>query len=602
MPETNTEYVPPPADSPVVNAMRAVDTLRQHHHSLPAAPMLAALKVGANVAGAGLIVNEVTLARQRITESIETDLTSWVSDGDDLLASAVRVEHTVAEIVNFALERFWMGCFSGAQLVGGEEEPSESARHGLDSQSRTTVQRSLRGVLLPFARETLYEQTAQRFDGEERIYPPSTFSSAEQTYAWAVFLRSIIPLSAFSYWTGGSGWGYAESGLQERTYELNRFFALTAGDFELCSCGDVGERNEGTDVNGTWVCGSCADDTSACSSCSETCWTEDMYRDPDDDMICGSCHEEAVFECDECGTESWRSRDVCQGCGRSGPDGGGDDCGGSSGDYGPLHVNYYSYKPEARFHYMEQGTLRTSWNPDTSDGDRIFMGVELETNCPGGRSSRSDGGAAIFDADIMREHGFIYAKSDCTVSGPEIVSHPATLDAHRFLWETFPFRPLAVQHGWTGWRGGNAGIHIHVARTAFNGTSHIARFQMFFGGWRDEMITFCGRNDAAYGHHGSAMQGRAISYAKRERYPARGSAINHEPRHTIEVRMFRSSLRPTTLAAYLELVHALVTYTGIKRSSDILSDNAADFFTFLTWMNDNGNYTNAVNRIAERSN
>jgi hypothetical protein len=66
--------------------------------------------------------------------------------------------------------------------------------------------------------------------------------------------------------------------------------------------------------------------------------------------------------------------------------------------------------------------------------------------------------------------------------------------------------------------------------------------------------------------------------------------------------MFRSSLRPTTLAAYLELVHALVTYTGIKRSSDILSDNAADFFTFLTWMNDNGNYTNAVDRIAERSN
>lgn len=588
MPETITDY--PPAADMQTNAFRAVDGMRELPASVPEAVLLAFLKLQRNVSGAGLVVNEISTVRTRIREQVQAELEGFLDNGEDLASAALRTEHSLGAIVEGAVLSFWMGCFAGPEMIGSR------VRTGLAEHDSRMLGRSLRPTFFAFARDTLHESAAARSESDQ-VYPPTTFASAELTYAWARFLRSLMPAERFN--RNYSYHSYAENQLVERSYQLSGFYAALTSGLALCECGAVDNEDDGVHVHGNWVCGSCSGDTEDCSSCSTTFWREDLLTDPDEDYICEICHTENVGNCDDCGAEYWVERRHCDACGWRPYD---DDGNGGSGEYGPMFVNYYSYKPEPRFHFMYGGALRTAWSPAVHDEDRIFMGVELETNCPGGRSNRQRGGKAIYDAAIMQEHGFIYAKSDCTVSGPEIVSHPATLDAHRFLWKTFPFRELAVEHGWTGWRGGNAGIHIHIARTAFNGTSHIARFQMFFGGWRDEMISFCGRNDSSYGYHGSEMQGGAVSYAKRDRLPPRGSAINHEPQNTVEVRMFRSSLRPTTLAAYLELMHALVTYTGIKRSNNILSENAADFWEFLVWMENNGNYTHAVNRIAERSN
>jgi len=411
--------------------------------------------------------------------------------------------------------------------------------------------------------------------------------------------RLFVSLSALHRLHGPTAEWYVDSeqrrffdthyrGLQE---EVERVF--------LCSCGRVGDQDSGMVHDDEWICEHCAEDVGHCATCHDTFWSDDMVVDPGGEPICTHCHDRHVIHCEGCGEDFWLDHAVCPNCGEDREDEDSDYH--SGGEFGNLQMYSYSYKPEPRFHWIGEGdTVRTGWN--RNGPDRIFMGVELETNCPGEREKKVGGGNAIAFSELMQDYGFLYAKSDCTVSGPEIVSHPASLDAHRKLWSMFPSRELAVEHGWSGWRGANAGIHIHIDRQAFKNRAHLARFQMMFGSWRDELIQFSGRNCGSYGHFGSDMQRNAIGYAKGETYPPRGSAINYLCANTVEVRMFRSSLRPETLMAYLEFLHGLVTYSGVKTAYHLAHENAADFERFIEWAEAENNYNLATTRFAERMN
>jgi hypothetical protein len=472
----------------------------------------------------------------------------------------------------------------------GYRHANEEAVHGLWWTAQYMVRREARVRIM---RHVLADTDFLDSDlhADYTVFAPSdrrlpTVDLDNQIRA-AMLLRGLIP-----------GWvsdmdGGITSALYSWTDAVERaFVGVTTGIF-VCSCDTVcgADDERATLHNGELICENCEQETETCGTCNDLFWRDDMSLDPGGEYICDGCRSEHLATCENCGEDYWWENGSCNHCGYGGE---------GNGEYGNLEVYSYSYKPEPRFHWVaEDGTIRSGWGPSETVSDGIFMGVELETNCSGYEPRRL-GGNAIYDAAIMSEYNFIYAKSDCTVSGPEIVSHPATLDAHRVLWQTFPWRELRLDHGWSGWRGANAGCHIHIARTAFRSKSHMARFQMLFGGWRDELVKFCGRNCHNYGYHGDYMKRHAVDYARGVRVPPRGSAINYEPRQTIEVRMFRSSLQPTTLAAYLEFVHGLVVYAGQKRSSDILTGQVTPFGSFVKWMEENGNYTNAVARTAER--
>jgi len=416
----------------------------------------------------------------------------------------------------------------------------------------------------------------------------TTRSDWDEAYACARLFMAVREDPDYS-----AGWlvGRQQDGVATRRHdELRRYLS---GVFHCSNCGDIGDTTSGMQVSGDWVCDGCSDQVSDCRTCHDTFWTDDMGLSPSGEPICTVCEDNYVANCGNCGEDYWVD-DGCSECGGEYDSGDSYD----SGKYGHLELSSYSYKPEPRFHTLKNGTVTTSWSPDSTE--RIYMGVELELNCTGSRETYISGGNAIADSALMADYGFLYAKSDCTVSGPEIVSHPATLDAHRTLWAMFPWRELAVEHRWSGWRGGNAGIHIHVDRKAFTNRAHMARFQMLFGGWKDQMIAFSGRNCSSYGYFGDSMQRDAISYALGHAYPARGSAINYLNRNTIEVRMFRSSLKPETLMAYLEFLHGLVTYSGEKRSYHFANENATEFDNFIGWMQQQNNYQLAVTRFSER--
>lgn len=365
----------------------------------------------------------------------------------------------------------------------------------------------------------------------------------------------------------------------------------------LGTCNDCAVRVPSDDMthlaNGHEVCGECAENNYfSCESCGEMFDRDESNWTPSDEQYCGACFNRHCSYCSDCDTVYWRD------------DGGCDSCERHDGNYGDLHVYYYSYKPDPSFHRVIDGEVQGNFYLRLQDrGHEPFFGVELETNIRSG-GDYAGGGSAIVRSP-MYQNGFLYAKSDCTVSGPELVTHPATLEAHRKLWSTFPFEELAVQHRWSGWVGANAGMHVHVGRNAFRNVSHLARFQAFFGEWRDEMTAYAGRNCNAYGHHGTSMEGfrRALRYARLQDYPPRGSAINYQNHATVEVRMFRASLRFATVMAYIELLHGLVGYSWVKRSADIMHHDAMRFDTFFGWLednNDNGMYGNALRRIDER--
>jgi len=326
------------------------------------------------------------------------------------------------------------------------------------------------------------------------------------------------------------------------------------------------------------------------------------------DHVCAWCLDNEYYRCEGC--SEWVHEESHCDCGY-----GQDEDGYDDGNCGPLSIYNYSYKPAPEFRFVDPDTGELCVTGQEArvraknPADAIMFGVELETQIPH-NASATEGGHALLESDAFLT-GFMYAKSDCSVSGPELVSHPATLEAHRKYWQTFPFSEL-VAAGWRAWNGASAGLHVHISRRAFRtarrsgytvaSAAHLARFQLLFGSWREELTAFFGRNCAHYAVHDQAMRHKVCDIAKGNRTPNRSSAVNYLCENTIEVRMPRASLRADTVMAYIEFLHALVRYSEQKTSYHMRAEDADAFGAFHDWMMSETtyNYDNAIARINNR--
>ena len=75
-----------------------------------------------------------------------------------------------------------------------------------------------------------------------------------------------------------------------------------------------------------------------------------------------------------------------------------------------------------------------------------------------------------------------------------------------------------------------------------------------------------------------------MSRAKGDRYGSRGVAVNCTNDSTIELRVFRPSLIPATVQAYLEFCDALVRYAGTITVEDCVKRDALSFRVFTDWL------------------
>lgn len=368
-----------------------------------------------------------------------------------------------------------------------------------------------------------------------------------------------------------------------------------------CICEDCGESHmsDGCDswtVDGDYrvLCHYCQNDYTSCSECDNYVHYDNAICDEyDDSCRCRSCYE---------------------------------DSGGSMRGI----VHYYSWQPDERlFWYIPREgdhPYGESWKfdgiralpevtrwlgrhrmpEDVSDHmNDLFMGFELETNrgscrnvreaaeyllnnvsMPDGKNEHIFGGSYY----RFRPENYLYLKEDGSIDGFEIVSHPATLEAHKLLFPGQAVRDLGRKHGMQGWRGAGAGLHVHVSKAAF-GHSHMHKFQLFHYRNAEFLKRFAGRDSGRWASfdqtadcYGRPMKLSSLAKGDYDRGALqRYHALNFMPPYTVELRYFRSSLLPETVLSVLEMVHAMWQFTRDHTSTDYRNDGFG-WSNFRAWL------------------
>ena len=258
---------------------------------------------------------------------------------------------------------------------------------------------------------------------------------------------------------------------------------------------------------------------------------------------CDSCYDN-VYTCDDCGDQYW--------------DGDGHHC----DEDGSHLINSYSYKPRPYFF----GTAS------------YHMGFELEVESDG--NSIRDGAEVVSNALGER----IYLKEDGSLSqGFEIVTHPHSLNEYQTNFDWSALRQLR-RLGFRSWDTSTCGLHVHVSRTAFGLAhkrsdivkvqAHELRFMKLIYDNDRQISRLAGRtsNYATFEDKGHLVSKIKHGNQNNGRY----SAINSENSETLEVRVFRGSLKPERVLMALELVQCAVEYT---RNLHVNASNKA-----LSWM------------------
>lgn len=283
-------------------------------------------------------------------------------------------------------------------------------------------------------------------------------------------------------------------------------------------------RGEQNDVGYGWqnqyVCDSCRLNYSTCAGCENTYSGDDMYE-CEGGLYCDDCHSDLYH--DECGEHH---------------------------TYGNCSVGHpYDYEPSFRFY------------GNAPDG--LFMGIELEME------TNHENRAVFAPFRSLFDERF-YGKHDGSLdAGIEIVSMP-----HSFA-EWVRMAPALISAldgaraaGAYAWESGTAGMHIHVSTNTFT-EAHLLRFARLVYLNRAHVTAFAGRDTerwAAFDPNTTAIvdevkRHKNGSCSNNERY----KAVNLSNERTVEVRIFRGTVRGERVMANIEFVHAAVEYTRTQR-------------------------------------
>jgi len=308
------------------------------------------------------------------------------------------------------------------------------------------------------------------------------------------------------------------------------------------------------------MCDACGEEHFTCEWCCSDRHRDRMFTcDMPDATICENCYYNGVSRCDSCDVaydhESYGS------------------CPNGCHDRDEDCLHDYGYKPYPIFHDVV-GTV----HPERGV---VYMGVELEMEA--------------FDADLRTGvttvdqllGDFAYCKSDSSISyGMELVTHPMTLEyAQARDWSVLA---LLRRHGFRSWNTTTCGMHIHVSRTAFDGSAHLFRFAQLVLKNEHTCTTFAGRSANGYCSFADGYQPGFIAKVIKGQHYANRGAVNLQNGATVEVRMFRGSLKEQRLLSNMEFVHAAVQYTR-ELTVPQVATGALSWRAFATWITDHRN-------------
>ena len=322
--------------------------------------------------------------------------------------------------------------------------------------------------------------------------------------------------------------------------KYSKVFALPK--FVCTSCGNNFYREQLSPFDGELLCPAClSSQTVYCSCCDRRIWTDDNVG-TDAQPLCQDCFDDHFERCTTCNALIRRGDTYYRGdtpyCA---------ECYQSVG-CGDEIMSYY-FKPTPIFY---------------GEGKRFF-GVELEID---GAGEDNDNAVDILHI-ANAEQPLAYCKHDGSLDdGFEIVTHPMTLDYHKneMPWQEIVDRAKVL--GYTSHQAGTCGLHVHVNRNAFGETEAqqdavIARILYFFEKNWEELLKFSRRTQhqldqwaARYGYKDQPKE--ILDHAKSGCHAGRYTAVNLTNADTVEFRMFRGTLKYSTLIATLELLDCII--------------------------------------------
>jgi hypothetical protein len=304
-----------------------------------------------------------------------------------------------------------------------------------------------------------------------------------------------------------------------------------------------------TDGRRQHLCTECfAERYRSCYYCGTAMAYDDAITIPNsysDAYACESCYDSRFTTCSSCGQTIPTSQGSrCRKC---------------------QVIKEYGYKPSPLFY-----------------GSSPYFGVELEVNVACDDDDHLDSVAA----EVQRLLGgpdHTYLKTDSSITdgdefsaGFEIVTHPHDLEEHRKLWPAFfsAVRNNSLDARVTSYKSGLCGMHVHISRHAFSSDRHIMRFVVAMNEPDNERFV-------------QAIAQRTSSRwcEIKKKYPdywqseGRYEAVNTLCRDTIEVRIFRGSVREDRFFKNLEFCAAFLEWTRKERPVERLN-----YRYFVRWV------------------
>lgn len=255
-------------------------------------------------------------------------------------------------------------------------------------------------------------------------------------------------------------------------------------------------------------------------------------------------------------------------------------------------IHNYRYKPEPEIGYKN----------DRESREHLTFGVELECE------PRNDGGNVRMDAYELSDRideipgGRTYCKSDGSLSnGVEIVSHPGTLAHHMYVMHWRQIQRTCEKAGFRSHDAANSGLHVHVGRAQLGSTDAerddvTRKVQVLFALYTAELTRFSRRRRSCLEqwapidrlgvtpddirHVSSGAQLASWAHARvpayRSNHNDRYTAVNVTNSATVEIRIFRGTLKRDTLIAAIQLVSNVFEYAMAHDWADIPASTWAD--------------------------
>lgn len=255
-------------------------------------------------------------------------------------------------------------------------------------------------------------------------------------------------------------------------------------------------------------------------------------------------------------------------------------------------IHYYSHKPAPEFGYKNARESRAN----------LTFGVELEVD------ARTDGRRINMDRQELSDRidaitgGRTYCKSDSSLDcGVEIVSHPGTLAHHMYVMHWRHICRTCEKAGYRSHDTRSCGLHVHVGREQLGADDEergevIRKVQALFSRYAAEFTRFSRRAtgrlnqwapiyvDPEFNRAADAHEAHRIALARfpidAECHNDRYTAVNVMNSATVEIRIFRGTLKRDTLIAAIQLVDNIFEYAMTHNWADIITCEWADFAAY----------------------